>query len=45
MKMPDEFTITPETPGDAETVNIRVIFIKKNADFGNYSPKSPVTLS
>ena len=44
-KLPGEFTITPATPGEPETGHIRAVFTKKNADFGNFSPDYPVTVS
>ncbi len=44
-KLPGDFTITPNAPGVPETGNLRAIFIKKNADFGNHSPEYPITLS
>ena len=44
-KLPAEFTITPATPGDPESGHIRAIFIKKNEEFGNFSPDYPVTVA
>lgn len=44
-KMPANFTITPATPGQPENGQIRGIFIKKNAEFGNFTPNYPVTVS
>jgi len=42
---PGAFHITPNTPGQPESGHIRAVFIKKNVDFGSYSPDYPVTLS
>jgi hypothetical protein len=42
---PGGFQITPANPNNPETGHIRAVFIKKNADFGNYSADYPVTLS
>jgi hypothetical protein len=42
---PGGFQITPANPNQPETGHIRAVFIKKNADFGNYSPDYPVTVS
>ena len=44
-KMPGELTITPHVAGEPESGNIRAMFIKKNADFGNYSPEYAITVS
>ncbi|HRI02789.1 MAG TPA: hypothetical protein PLL77_03505 [Pyrinomonadaceae bacterium] len=44
-KTPGTFTITPATPGTPENGRIRAVFIKKNEQFGNFSPEYPVTLS
>ncbi len=44
-KTPGTFTITPATPGTPENGRIRAVFIKKNEQFGNFSPKYPITLS
>ncbi len=44
-KMPASFTISPATPGQPENGQIRGIFIKKNEEFGNFSPNYPVTVS
>lgn len=35
---PGAFHINPTTPGEAQTVEIRAIFIKKNQPYGQYSP-------
>jgi hypothetical protein len=43
--LPNEFTITPATPGQPESGRIRAIFIKKSEDFGSFSPDYPVTVS
>lgn len=42
---PGGFQITPVNPTLPETGHIRAIYIKRNAEFGNYSPDYPVTLS
>ena len=42
---PAGFQITPTTPNQPEMGQIRAVFIKKNADFGNYSANYPVTVS
>lgn len=42
---PGSFEITPNTPGQPETGHVRAVFIKKNAEYGNYSPDYPVTVS
>ncbi len=42
---PGGFQITPTDPNIPETGHIRAIYIKRNEDFGNYSPDYPVTLS
>ena len=44
-KMPGEFVIAGVSPGQAVTGRIRAVFIKKNNEFGNFSPEYPVTLS
>ena len=43
--LPNEFTITPATPGAPESGRIRAIFIKKSTDFGSFSPEYPITVS
>ena len=42
---PGSFQITPATPGGAEIGQIRAIYIRKNAEVGNYSANYPVTLA
>ncbi len=42
---PGGFQITPLAAGQPETGHIRAVFIKKDAEFGNYSADYPVTLS
>lgn len=42
---PGGFQITPTAPNQAETGVIRAVFIKKNVEFGNFSPNYPVTVS
>lgn len=42
---PGGFAVNPATPGQPETGHIRAVFIKKNAEYGNYSADYPVTVS
>ncbi len=42
---PGGFTLSPENPNQPETGHIRAVYIKKNAEFGNYSADYPVTVS
>ena len=42
---PGGFQITPQTPGQPEAGRIRCVYIKRNAEFGNYSADYPVTVS
>jgi hypothetical protein len=44
-KMPGDFTVQPQTPGNPETGHVRGILIKKNEPVGNPSPEYPVTVS
>ncbi|MFN0280133.1 MAG: hypothetical protein ACKVRN_16270 [Pyrinomonadaceae bacterium] len=44
-RLPGEFAIVPATPGQPEAGRIRAVFIKKNEQFGNFSPEYPVVLS
>ncbi len=44
-KLPAEFTVSPATPGDPENGRIRAIFIKKNDEYGSWSPEYSVTIS
>jgi hypothetical protein len=44
-KMPGEFAVTPQTPGNPETGHVRGIFIKKNELVGVPSADYPVTVS
>ncbi len=44
-KTPGGFQITPTNPSGAETGFVRAVFIKKNEQFGNFSPNYPVTVS
>jgi hypothetical protein len=43
--LPAEISIALATPGQPETGRIRAVLIKKNEEFGNFSPEYPVTLS
>ncbi|MFN0278087.1 MAG: hypothetical protein ACKVRN_05720, partial [Pyrinomonadaceae bacterium] len=43
--LPGEISIALTTPGQPETGRIRAVLIKKNEEFGNFSPEYPVTLS
>lgn len=38
-------TIVPAVPGEPETGHVRAVFMKKNAEYGNYSADYPVTLA
>jgi hypothetical protein len=42
---PGSFQITPALPGQPEKGHVRAVFIRKNAQFGDYSPDYPVTVS
>lgn len=42
---PGGFQVSPATPGEPESGHIRAVYIKKNEEFGNFSPDYPVTLS
>ncbi|MGB7207889.1 MAG: hypothetical protein WBD27_04445 [Pyrinomonadaceae bacterium] len=44
-KTPGGFQITPTNPSGAETGFVRAVFIKKNEEYGNFSPNYPVTVS
>jgi hypothetical protein len=44
-KTPGGFQITPQNPNQPESGHIRAVFIKKNAEYGNYSADYPVTVS
>ena len=44
-KTPGGFQLTPTNPNQPENGMIRCVFIKKNAEFGNFSPNYPVTVS
>lgn len=44
-KTPGGFQITPANPNQPEAGFIRAVFIKKNAEYGNFSPNYPITLS
>lgn len=35
---PGIFNVIPTTPGDAEQIEVRAVFLVKNQPFGNYSP-------
>ena len=43
--LPAEIAIPLTPPGQPETGRIRAVLIKKNEEFGNFSPEYPVTLS
>lgn len=43
--LPAEITIPLASAGTPETGRIRAVLIKKNEEFGNFSPEYPVTLS
>lgn len=42
---PGSFQITPANPNQPESGVIRAVYIKKNAEYGNYSANYPVTVS
>lgn len=42
---PAGFQVTPAVPGGAEAGHVRAVFIKKNEDYGLWSPDYPVTVS
>jgi hypothetical protein len=44
-KLPAEFNIAPQTPGEPETGVIRAVLIEKNEEVGNLSPQYPITIS
>lgn len=44
-RLPAEFAIAPQTPGEPETGVIRAVLLDKNAEIGQFSPLYPVTLS
>jgi len=44
-KLPGNFVVTPQTPGNPETGHVRGILIKKNEPVGNPSAEYPVTVS
>ena len=43
--MPNQFTVTPQTPGAPEIGYVRGVFIKKSLPVGVSSPEYPVTVS
>lgn len=43
--LPGSVQISPAAPGQPESGEIRAVFIRKNAEFGNWSPNYPVTVS
>jgi len=43
--MPGSVTITPASPGNPESGHVRAVFVRKNENFGNFSPDYPVTIS
>lgn len=43
--MPNQFTVTPQTPGQPEIGYVRTVFIKKSQPVGLPSPEYPVTVS
>ncbi|MDQ3798663.1 MAG: hypothetical protein M3384_04375 [Acidobacteriota bacterium] len=44
-KLPAEFAVAPQTPGEPESGVIRAVLLDKNAEIGQFSPLYPVTLS
>jgi hypothetical protein len=45
LSSPVIYNITPQTPGFAEQLEIRAIYMKKNATFGQYSPSYTVVIA
>ena len=43
--MPNQFVVSPQSPGEPEVGHVRGVFIKKNQPIGNPSPEYPVTVS
>jgi hypothetical protein len=43
--MPGSIQISPAQANQPESGQFRAIFIKKNEEFGNYSPNYPVVLA
>jgi hypothetical protein len=43
--MPNQFTVSPQTPGAPEMGYVRGVFIRKSLPAGNPSPEYPVTVS
>ena len=41
---PGSIQITPGTPGEPESGTIRAVYLKKNAEYGEFSPEYPVTV-
>ena len=44
-KTPGGFQITPTVPNQPENGFIRAVFMKKNEEFGSFSPSYPITVS
>ena len=42
---PGGFTLTPANPNQPETGQIRAVYIKRNAEVGNFSASYPVTVA
>ena len=40
---PATVTISPQTPGQPESGHVRAVFIKRNVQFGSFSPEYPVS--
>ena len=42
---PASFNIAPADPNKPETGRVRAVYVRKNSDFGTFSPEYPVTIS
>jgi len=43
--MPNQFVVSPQSPGEPEVGHVRGVFIRKSLPIGNPSPEYPVTVS
>jgi hypothetical protein len=44
-KLPAEIVITPGTPGDPQSGELRAVYFRDNAQYGIYSPNYPLTVT
>jgi hypothetical protein len=44
-KLPAEIVITPGTPGDPQSGELRAVYFRDNAQYGVYSPNYPLTVT